>query len=305
MQRSATSAIVLAAVLLLSNGARAHAEELEPRSYSAAPIGTNFLILGFAHTSGAVSLDPTLPVKDVQGNFNLGELGYEHTFALGGHTASVSFLMPYVQGDLTGQVKERSGEISRSGLGDFGARFAWNIIGDPALTPKEFARRMPTTTAGVSLSIIAPTGSYDSAHLINISSNRWAFKPEIGAEQPIGKWFADGSVAASLFTDDTDFFGGKVRSQDPVWDFQAHAGYNFRPGTWLSAGATYYTGGNVSVNGVSTHDVLADARYGLTLSAPFSKGFSAKLNWSDWLSGQLGAKFNVFGLAFQYRWFDH
>jgi hypothetical protein len=291
-------------LVLLSKGPKAYAEELEPRSYSAAPIGTNFLFFGFANTSGAVSLDPTLPVIGVHGNFNVGDLGYEHTFALGRHVASISFVMPYVQGDLTGQVKEQSGEISRSGLGDFTARFAWNLIGDPAMTPKEFARRTPTTTAGFSLNVVAPTGSYDPAHLINISSNRWAFKPEIGAERPIGKWFADGSIASTFFTDNTNFFGGNVRSQDPIWDFQAHAGYNFHPGMWLSAGATYYTGGNVSVNGVSTHDVLADTRYGLTFSLPFSKGFSTKLNWSNYLSGQIGAKFNVFGLALQYRWYD-
>jgi hypothetical protein len=303
--RVVSAAIVFVSVAVLSASVAARSEELEPRSYSAAPIGTNFLILGFAHTGGAVSLDPTLPVSDVHGNFNVGELGYEHTFALGRNTASMSFVMPYVQGDLTGQVKEQSSEITRAGLGDFGIRFAWNVIGDPAMTPGEFARRKPTTTAGVSLSIVAPTGSYDPAHLINISSNRWAFKPEIGVEQPIDKWFVDGSVASELFTDNADFYGGKVRSQEPIWDFQAHGGYNFRPGMWLSAGATYYTGGDVSVNAISTHTVLADARYGLTFSAPLSKGFSAKLNWSNWLSGQLGAKFDVYGLAFQYRWFDH
>ncbi len=298
-------AIALTALFLVSNVTSAHAEELEPRSFSANPIGTNFLILNYTRTTGGVSLDPVLPVTDVQARINYGYIGYDHTFALGKHTASLSFVLPYVQGDLTGQLKGQGEEVSRSGLGDLDLRFTWNLIGDPALTPKEFARRKPTTTFGMSLTIDAPTGSYNPAHLINISSNRWSFRPELGAEQPIQKWFVDGSAAATLYTDNNDFFGGTVRAQDPVWDFQAHVGYNFRPGMWLSTGATYYTGGEVSINGISTHTFLANSRYGFAFSAPIGHGLSAKLAWSRWLTGQEGSKFNTASVTLQYRWFDH
>jgi hypothetical protein len=161
-------AIVLACMLLSSNGITANAEELEPRSFSANPIGTNFLILNYTRTTGGVSLDPVLPATDVQARINYGYIGYDRTFALGKHTASLSFVLPYVQGDVTGQLKGQGEEVSRSGLGDLTLRFTWNLIGDPALTPKEFARRKPTTTFGTSLTIVVPTGSYDPAHLIKL-----------------------------------------------------------------------------------------------------------------------------------------
>jgi hypothetical protein len=99
--------------------------------------------------------------------------------------------MPYFQANLSGDVSAEGRQISRDGWGDFAFRFTKNLIGSPALTPAEFAQRTPTTTLGVSVAVVAPTGDYNSQYLINISSHRWAFRPEIGASQPIGNWFVE------------------------------------------------------------------------------------------------------------------
>ena len=37
------------------------AQSIEPRAYSAAPTGVNFLIVGYAETRGGVAFDSTLP----------------------------------------------------------------------------------------------------------------------------------------------------------------------------------------------------------------------------------------------------
>ena len=94
--------------------------------------------------------------------------------------------------------------------------------------------------------MLAPTGQYDPQRLVNISSNRWAFRPEIGPSQPFGSWFAETSAGVWLFTDNNNFFGGHVRSQAPIEEIQIHGGYTFRPGLWLAADATYYTSGETS-----------------------------------------------------------
>jgi len=47
-------------------------QDLEPRAYSNAPIGLNFLILGGTHQTGSVLVDPALPVKTVVGRFRHG-----------------------------------------------------------------------------------------------------------------------------------------------------------------------------------------------------------------------------------------
>jgi len=85
---------------------------------------------------------------------------------------------------------------------------------------------------------------------------------------------------------------------------QAHVGYNFRPGLWLAADASYFVGGESSINGVLSHDTLRNSRYGFTLSVPIADGFAVKIAWSSWLTGTFGANFNTFNAAVQYRWFD-
>ena len=83
----------------------------------------------------------------------------------------------------------------------------------------------------------------------------------------------DAAAGVWVYTDNTDFLRDNVRSQDPLWALELHAGYNFRPGLWLAADATYYTGGETSLNGAGQRDLLANSRYGLTLSVPLAPGF--------------------------------
>ena len=134
-----------------------------------------------------VALDPSLPISNVKASVETAALGYDRTFELFGQTASVALLVPYLYGDLSGDVGTQGREITRQGLGDVGLRFTYNFIGNPALTPAEFAQREPTTTVGVNVALVVPTGVYNSEHLINVGSNRWALRPEIGFSHPIGR----------------------------------------------------------------------------------------------------------------------
>ena len=182
MPRAAWLAVfLLVAVLgLVSATHRAHAQDMEPRAYSASPIDTNFLVATYAHVAGAASLDPALPIANVRGIVGTGLIGYDRTFDLFGNQASAAILVPAVKAHLRGDVFDAGREITRLGAGDILMRVTENLIGSPALTPVEFMQRTPTTTAGISLTAVAPTGDYNPQHLINISSNRWSFKPEVG-----------------------------------------------------------------------------------------------------------------------------
>ena len=118
------------------------------------------------------------------------------------------------------------------------------------MTPKEFMKRTPRTTLGASLSISAPTGQYDPDKLINIGTNRWAFKPEIGLTIPHDRWMFDVFAGVWLFSDNPDFFGGVHREQEPMPTLQGHVSYTIRPQLWLAFDSTYYFGGETSANGV-------------------------------------------------------
>ena len=292
-----------AAGLIWGNNA-VRAQDMEPRAYSASPIDTNFLVGSYLRVIGAASLDPSLPIQNVKASVNGSFVGYDRTFELFGRQASAAVVLPYFDADFTGEVFDASKQVNRRGLGDLRLRFTENLIGGPALTPAEFARREPTTTVGISFMISAPTGDYNPQHLINVGSHRWSFKPEVGFSHPIGDFFVDGSAGVWFYTENGNYFGGHVRRQAPVWAFQAHGGYNFRPGLWLSLDTTHYFGGNTILDGVDKHDFQSVTRYGATLSVPIAEGFSTKVAWASWLTAHNVGAFNSLIFTLQYRWFD-
>jgi hypothetical protein len=212
--------------------------------------------------------------------------------------------LPYVWGEVSGEVLEQRQSITRSGLADMRFRFAMNIVGGPAQKPKEFAARKPSTTLGASLTVVAPTGQYDPAKLINIGSNRWSFKPEVGLAHPIGRWYLEVYGGVWLFTDNDNFFGGSRREQKPLATLQTHVSYTIRPRLWLAADATFYSGGRTVVDNAIKADLQKNTRVGLALSLPVGRRYSVKIAWARGLTTRIGGNFNTIGIAWQYIWFD-
>jgi hypothetical protein len=298
-------AVLLTSVLgCLLHASIAFAQELEPRTYSASPIGTNFIDVGYTRLTGDVLTDPSLPISNVQATINTYALSYVRSFGVAGHSASLAIALPYLDGNLSGNVIDAPTQITRSGMADMKLRFGLNLIGSPAMTPEEFAQRTPTASLGVSLTISAPTGQYMPDRLVNIGTNRWSFKPEIGISKPMGDWFLEASAGVYFFTTNYDFHGGNVRSQDPLATVQLHGGYTFHPGFWIAADVGYVDGGGTSLNGVSNATRQSNSRYGLTVSAPLAHGWSAKMALSNGLVTRIGGNYKSITLAVQYRWFD-
>jgi Putative MetA-pathway of phenol degradation len=292
-----------AAIVLLGKPEPAMAQELEPRSYSATPVDSNFAVGALSNSTGTVPLDPSLPLSDVRPAIGSVILSFTHTFRLGDRTANWAVSIPYLGGHVSAVLSGQPQEFSRYGFADFRARVGVNLLGK-ALTPAEFAYRKPSTTLGLSLTVIAPTGTYDRAQLINPGSNRWTIKPEVGLEQPMGRWFADVSAGLWIFGANTGYFGGQMLRQAPLDIFQLHAGYTFRQNQWLALDANYYSGGATRVNGAPATNTLANSRYGLTYSQPMGSNLSAKASWSRWLSGRFGQQFSTVVVALQYLWFN-
>ncbi len=291
----------LAALAILAS--LAPAQELEPRAYSPSPTGTNFLVASYLYTTGDVVFDPSLPFKDVMAEVHATVVGYGRTVEFLGRSASVALLVPYAWGNMSGEVAEEFRSIERAGLADVKVRVTCNLLGGPALTPREFAQRTPGTIVGTSVVVVAPTGEYDPTKLVNISANRWALKAEVGLSQPANRLTLEAYAAIWLFTDNDDFYGGSRREQAPLGSFQAHVAYTFRPRLWLAADATYYGGGNITVDGVEKDDTLRNSRGGLTLSWPVGRRSSLKATWAKGFVARVGGDFSTYGLAFQTVWF--
>jgi hypothetical protein len=291
------------AVLVMVAGTPVSAQDMEPKAYSASPVGTTFLVASATRSTGAVVFDPTLPVSDVEAGVNGIFVGAGTTFGLFGKLALVSAALPYAWGEISGLVFEEARTITRSGLADTRVRLSVNLVGNPAMRAREFVKAPRRTIVGASLMVTAPSGQYDQTKLINLGTNRWAFKPEAGVSVPLGRWDLDAYLGAWLFTRNPDFFpGGLTRTQDPVVAFQAHVSYTFKPRLWLAVDSTWYSGGDAQVEDGPPSAAFNNSRLGATLSLPVGQRQSFKASYSSGVSVRTGTDFRTLAVAWQWVW---
>ena len=278
------------------------AQDIEPRAYSNAPIGVNFLIAGYAYTSGGVAFGPSLPITHPDLNTSSAVVAYARVLDLWGMSAKFDATLPYTW--LSGTADFRGETVTRKvdGFANSAFRLSINLYGAPALTLKEFADWKQDAIIGASLRVTAPWSQYDDSKLINIGTNRWSFKPEVGISKAIGPWTLEGKAAVTIYTDNDDFLGGNTLSQDPLYSLQAHLIYGFRSGIWASVDTTYFTGGRTTVNGVQNSDLQQNWRVGGSLAFPVDRENSIKLYVSSGVSARTGNNFDLIGVAWQYRW---
>lgn len=294
----------LLALFALALGSQvALGQELEARAYAPNPVGARFLVLSYARSDGDMLLNDSSPIKDFQVRANTYAAGIGGTFALWDRLASAALVVPYVDGTATGLVNDAPERADRAGTGDLRLRLTLSLLPGSAQSVADFMRAAPDRTLGVSLVVNAPTGEYIEDKLVNLGTNRWAFRPEFGGSRRFGRWNLDGSLGVWLYGDNEDFFGGQERSQDPLPTLQGTLSYTFAPRLWLGASGTWYTGGTTSLDGVSERNRQDNSRAGLTLAVPVGKQNSIKLAWSKGVTARFGGDLETYSLSWQYLWF--
>ncbi len=302
------SLVLLGALWYAAQGA--HAQELNPRAYVITPVGTNAINLGYSHLEGNLDLAGAAPITEAQAAVDLAAFGYYRSFGLLGRSANLAVAIPYAVGDFSGTVADAPKQARRSGFLDSSLRLSVNLIGGAAMEPKEFVKWRQDVLLGVSLKIVAPTGQYDPTTLINLGTNRWAFKPEIGYSQRFSHWVLDGYAAVWFFTENPEFFshnqyfpGVRSKTQSPVTALEAHLSYDVRPRLWVSLDANFWAGGEASVNGVSNPATYQrSSRVGITASIPLTARNSIKISYSDGAYVRYGGNYRSIFASWQYGW---
>jgi len=268
-------------LLLLFFTSLSSAEELEPRRWAHLPINTNFVGAGYAYTQGDISFDPVLKIEDGQVDLQTWVAKYIRTFSLFDKSARFDFLQGYQKGRWKGLLDGVPTTVRRRGWSDTLVRFAINLYGAPPLKGQEYAKyRAATeveTIVGAGLSVQLPTGDYMDDKLINLGTNRFTFRPQIGIVHSRGKWSFETTAFVALFTDNNDFFNGKNLEQDPLYALNGHIIYTFRPGVWASASAGYDYGGRSTVDGEKKDDRKQDIGWALSLGLPFNRHLGGKI----------------------------
>ena len=301
-QRARFLATLVVACALAAVYPAAQAQDIEPRAYSNAPIGVNFLIAGYAYTSGGMAFGPSLPITNPDLRTSSAVLAYARVIDLWGMSAKFDATVPYTW--LSGAADYKGEPESRNvnGFANSAFRLSVNLYGAPALALKDFVGWEQDLIIGASLRVGAPWSQYDDTRLVNIGTNRWSFKPEVGISKAVGAWTFEATAAATFYTENDDFFHGQTLHQDPLYSLQGHTIYGFGSGIWASLDATYYTGGRTTVNDVLNSDLQQNWRVGGTLAFPVNRENSIKLYASSGVSSRTGNDYDLIGVAWQYRW---
>jgi hypothetical protein len=301
--RSAAQAfpMVALAAALLGAALPARGQELEPRSYVNTPVGINFVIAGYGYTRGDVVFSPSVPIEDAEVDVQSGAVAYLRAIDVFGLSGKAGVIVPFAEasGSALAFGERRNREVF--GLADPTLRLSVNLYGAPALTMEEYAEWEQDLIVGATLNVSPPLGQYDDTKLLNVGTNRWTIKPEIGASQALGERFtAEVSAAAAFFTRNDDFLGGTLE-QDPLYSVQAHLVYQMRIGIWAAVDATYY-GGGATTTELDEGEALGNVRLGLTVSLPINRFNSIKVYGSTGVYSRTGTDFDAAGVAWQVRW---
>jgi hypothetical protein len=292
----------LAAASLASVAIPASAQDLEPRAYVNTPIGLNFLVAGYTRSAGDVAVDSAGPLTNAKLRLDTGTVAYSRSLAILGQSAKFDVVLPYASLSGDAQLAGRRVQRDAAGLADPRFRLSVNFFGAPALTIDEYPSFRQDLIVGASAYLWVPWGRYDAGKLVNLGSNRWAWKAELGVSKAIGPWTLEAVPAATFFADNADFAGGRTRGQDPIYSLQLHAIYAFPTGVWLAVDGTYFAGGQTSIDGEPGRDRQSNARAGLTVALPLDRSNSVKLYASTGVSTRSGGDFDTFGIAWQHRW---
>ena len=116
------------------------AQDLAPRAYVITPLHANAVTFTWGYYTGGLDFNGVIPVQNGRGTYNVPTLSYYHSLRFFGRSANLVASLPYAFGNFSGELAGNQRSVHRSGLADFNARFSVNLLGGPAMEPREFVK---------------------------------------------------------------------------------------------------------------------------------------------------------------------
>ena len=280
-----------------------YAQFTDPRYYGNSPVGVNQMELDYAYGRANASIDTSLIVAGAKLNLNQGTVRYTRYFSLFNRTAWAQALVPIA--GLDGSVTGTNIGRSVNGAGDSSYELVMLLRGGPALPVGQFAHYKQTTSVGVSITVTAPTGLYNADRLLNLGSDRWSFKPEIGLSHPFGpqqRWVVDAYANASFFTDNTSYQGAEILRQQALPGLEGHISYAFTPKLWAAFDTRYSFRGDTYVNGVNQDNGQQNLILGSEMNISLNPRNVLVLVFAKALVHQNGPAYTGASVRYVYSW---
>jgi hypothetical protein len=289
-------------VLIIFSSIISKAQILEPRQLTNIPVNINFALLGYGYVAGNILLDSSLPIEDLNANLHTVFGAYLRTINIFGMSGKIDVVVPYAKGDWRGILEGQDTSTARHGFGDPAARLSFNFIGAPALEMRQFKNYHQDFVAGASIQIYAPLGQYDPTKLLNLGTNRWTFRPQIGVSKAIDRFMIELYSSAWFYSTNDNFYGGNTLTQDPIYTVKTHLIFTFKNNMWLAVDFGYAFGGIAYLNGIERESKISTIRFGADWAYPLTRFQTVKVSIISAIRLERGSDFNGFTLNYQIRW---
>ncbi|MGY0392372.1 transporter [Bizionia sp. KMM 8389] len=270
-------------LLFLINPFEIVAQDIEPRRWTPMPLGVKVVGAGYIYTGGTIAFDPILQAEDVSLKMNVIAASYVQPFKIGNRLARVDVTVPLIMAEWNGLLSGEPTSLSRDGFSDPRLRVSLNLIGPEAMNASDMRNYMkenPTNTmVGVSLAVTFPFGQYDNYRLINLGTNRFTIRPQIGMVHNWGRWSYELTTSVFLFSDNSDFYNNQLKEQKPLYAVQTHLIHRFLNNMWLSASAGLGTGGSAVIDDIAKDDARGDFLAALSFGLPVTKTQAVKFSY--------------------------
>lgn len=290
------------ALLAVAAANPAGAQTLDPRSFVNTPVGINFVTAAYGYSTGNVLFDAAIAIDSADLTVQGPNAGYARALDLWGLSGKVDAAAGWACADGTANVDGAPVSRHVCGPSDPTVHISINVFGAPALTMREYPAYRQNLLVGAGFRVTAPLGQYDPTKLVNIGTNRWSFKPELGVSKQAGRFTLELLGAVTFFTTNADFFGGQTQAQAPLVSTQGNVIYTFRSGIWGGVGAVYYTGGAMSADGGPPTRPEANTRAGAVLVFPVGRQNFLKAYWTSGMSTRTGTDFDTFVVSWIHLW---
>ena len=301
MNKRLLFAYVASGILLLQY--RAFPQFTDPHTYDNTAVGTNQLELSYTYAHANSSIDTSLIVAGAKLNVDQGIVDYSRYFGLFHRMMWVEASVPIA--GLEGSVSGTTINGSVTGTGDSSYVLGALLVGGPALNIKQFESYQPTTTLGLSLTFTAPTGTYHADKILNLGSDRWSFKPELGLAHPFGpdhKWEVEGYANAYFYTDNTSYHGREILRQQSLPGIEGHLSYNFNDRIWASIDSRYSFRGTTFVNGVDQDNGQRNFTLGSEMNLSLNSKNALVFVFAKALVHENGPEVTGFSVKYDFTW---
>ena len=278
---------IVAALVTLFPAVRAQGPAA--RAYVNTPVNQVRFFADYLGSNGETADSSDIPLPNNVTVTRYGFLGLLYSFPLADRYGGVAVGGGYARVHVNGPL----GKVQTSGFIDPSITFHANFFGAPALRREQFPQWTPQTYSSFHLTVNAPLGSYDRNSTVNTGANRWAFTPVVNLDitpDKVVSWI-DLYAGARFVSNNNEFRGHNLLSQDPLWVLTAHYSHNIGRLMWAGIGLHYDNGGQSFVNHISQHDYANGFRPALIIGRKVGK-FSIILRYENTASAPNAAPTN-------------